>query len=123
MTTSPSQKTGQHGEALAIDYLCSNGYQIITQNWHCTYGEIDIVAQRQGPLVFVEVRSRHAETTEAAFASITPRKRERMINSVYVYLDAQELPAETDWRIDVIGIAFPHSGSPKIDHVENALDW
>jgi putative endonuclease len=123
MSTSPSQKTGQHGEALAVDYLRGNGYQIITQNWHCTYGEIDIVAQRQGTLVFVEVRSRHGETTEAAFASITPRKRERMVNSAYVYLDDQDLPTETNWRIDVIGIALPHSGSPIIDHVENALDW
>ena len=123
MATSPSQVTGQHGEQIAVDYLRNKGYDILTRNWHCTYGEIDIVAQDQDTLVFVEVRSRHTETTESAFASITPRKRERMVNSAYIYLDAQALLAETDWRIDVIAVALPHSGPPIVDHVENALDW
>ena len=123
MATSPSQKTGKRGEQIAVDYLRNKGYVVITTNWHCTYGEIDIVAQLQDTLVFVEVRSRRTETTETAFASITPRKRERMVNSAYVHLDVQELPEETDWRIDVVGIALPRFGSPIIDHVENALDW
>ena len=123
MATSPSQKTGKRGEQIAVDYLRNKGYVVITTNWHFTYGEIDIVAQLQDTLVFVEVRSRRTETTETAFASITPRKRERMVNSAYVYLDVQELPEETDWRIDVVGIALPRFGSPIIDHVENALDW
>ena len=123
MATSPSQKTGQRGEQIAADYLRNKGYAVIAQNWHCTYGEIDIVAQYQDTLVFVEVRSRHTETTEVAFESITARKRERMVNSAYVYLEAQGLSTETLWRIDVIGIALPRSGSPTIDHVENALGW
>lgn len=123
MTTSPSKKTGQRGEQIAAAYLRRKGYDVVAQNWHCSYGEIDIVAQMQGTLVFVEVRTRHTRSTEAAFESITPRKRERMVNSAYIYLDHHNLPEDTGWRIDVIGIALCRPGSPIIDHVENALDW
>ena len=112
--------TGNYGEALAADYLRQNGYDIVTTNWHCAHGEIDIVARTQDMLVFVEVKTRRTASTQAAFASITPQKRQRLIASAYAYLDAH---ADDDpiWRIDAIGIAL--SRPPVIDHVEDALDW
>jgi putative endonuclease len=118
-----NQKTGQRGEELAADHLRHNGYVIITTNWHCKVGEIDIVANKDDVLVFVEVRTRHAATTESALESITPSKRQKMINSAYTYVNANDLPSETFWRIDVIAVALDRSGSPIIDHVEDALGW
>jgi len=118
-----TKQIGQRGEQIAAEYLRRKGYDIITLNWRCQYGEIDIVARQQEVIVFVEVRARHTSTTEAAFESVTPRKRQRMLNSAYAYVNAHDLPEETDWRIDVIGIALRHSAPPLIDHAENALDW
>lgn len=118
-----TQRTGQRGEQLAIDYLRRHGYTIVATNWHCSAGEIDIIAQCEDTLVFVEVRSRHSETTESAFASITPRKQERLVNSIYTYLDSHDLPSDTLWRVDVIAVALRRSGSPLVEHVENALGW
>jgi putative endonuclease len=112
--------TGKHGEQLAADHLRNNGYEIITTNWHCPRGEIDIVARIKDMLVFVEVKTRRGHKTEAAFASITARKRERLIASVYTYLE-QHAKSEVDWRIDVIGVAL--SRQPVIEHVEDALGW
>lgn len=112
--------TGQHGEQLAADFLRDQGYEIITTNWHCQRGEIDIVARQQETLVFVEVKTRRGSKPEMAFASITPKKRERLIASVYTYLDQHDFDGAL-WRIDVIGVAL--SSQPVIEHVEDALGW
>jgi putative endonuclease len=122
MPTSPTQPFGQRGELLAVEYLKSQGYTIVTSNWHCKYGEIDIVAQKDDRLVFVEVRTRHATTTETAFESISPRKQKRMTASAQIYIADHDLDA-MDWRVDVIGIAIPRVGAPVIEHAEDALGW
>ena len=118
----PKQSFGQRGEQLAVNHLTSQGYTITTTNWHCRYGEIDIIARQATTIVFVEVRTRHADLTDAAFASISQRKRERLIRAVHVYLANHHLE-ESLWRVDVIAIAFPPSGKPVIQHVLDALDW
>jgi putative endonuclease len=116
------RKTGQRGEQLAADYLRRNGYDIIRNNWRCTGGEIDIIARHNDVWVFVEVRSRNSDTTETAFESITRRKRDKLTDCVHRYLQANQL-ADCAWRIDVIAVALSHSRPPRIDHVEDALDW
>jgi putative endonuclease len=122
MLKRPTKSFGQYGEQLAVDYLTQRGYSIVTTNWHCKAGEIDIVAQKDNLLVFVEVRTRSADTTEGAFESITPRKQKRMIAAVQTYLSEKEQEA-LDWRVDAIGIAIPRSGTPIIEHAEDALGW
>jgi putative endonuclease len=118
----PTQQLGQRGEALAAQHLQRLGYAIVTRNWRCKQGEIDIVAEKDGALVFVEVRSRAAANTESAFESVGTHKQRRMNAAVYAYLDAHQLD-DALWRIDVIAVAIPYRGEPIIDHVENALDW
>jgi putative endonuclease len=122
MLKRPTKSFGQYGEQLAADYLIKQNYRIVTTNWHCKYGEIDIVAQKDNLLVFIEVKTRSADTTEGAFESITPRKQKRMTDAAQTYLAAQEQEA-LDWRVDVIGIAIPRDGAPIIEHAEDALGW
>ena len=114
------KETGSYGEELAATYLQQHGYHIVTTNWHCQHGEIDIVARADDMLVFVEVKTRRTGSTQAAFSNITPKKRERLIASAYAYLD-EHTDDDPAWRIDAIGIAL--SSPPVIDHVEDALDW
>ena len=57
-TTMKRQDTGKRGEQLAREFLDMRGYQIIETNYRCPYGEMDIIAQRQDTLVFVEVRTK-----------------------------------------------------------------
>lgn len=118
----PTQPFGRYGEQLVVDYLKNAGYQIVDTNWRCPHGEIDIVAQIAKMLVFVEVRSRHAENTEASFESVNKRKQAKITASANAYLDSHQL-ADMAWRIDVIGVAVPRSGKPIIDHIEDALGW
>src|SRR5215213_7898324 len=100
MATSKAQ-LGQRGEELATQHLQRLGYAIVTRNWRCKQGEIDIIAEKDGALVFVEVRSRSTESTDPAFESVGTHKQRRMNAAVYAYLDAHQLE-EAMWRIDVI---------------------
>lgn len=122
MPTSPTKPFGQRGEQLAADYLRRQGYEIVGQNWRCKSGEIDIIARKGEVLVFVEVRTRHAQGSDTAFESITPRKRDKLITLANVYLSVNDLE-NANWRVDVIAIAIPPTGAPIIDHAEDALDW
>jgi putative endonuclease len=116
------QPFGEYGEQLACDYLASQGYEIITTNWRCPLGEIDIVARKDSMTIFVEVRSRHAETTEDAFASINKHKQIKMVAAAQEYIDSNELD-QAAWRIDAIGIAVQRSGQTLIEHIEDAIGW
>lgn len=115
------RQTGQQGELIAAAFLRSRGYEIVGTNWHCVYGEIDIIAAKDGVTVFVEVRTRRADTTEPALVSLTGRKRARMVLAAEAYLSNHDLANE--WRIDVIAIALWNGRAPVIDHVEDALGW
>ncbi len=118
----PTQPFGRYGEQLVADYLEESGYAIVTTNWRCSLGEIDIVAKKENILVFVEVRSRHAENTEPSFESINKRKQSKLAALAHEYVDIHNLH-DVMWRIDVIGVAIPRSGKAIIEHVEDALGW
>jgi putative endonuclease len=122
MPTLPIHALGQRGEQLATEYLKRRDYTILATNWHCKNGEIDIVAQKADTLVFVEVRTRHADNTESAFESITPRKRSRMIAAAQAYIAAHDLD-NLDWRVDMVAIAIPRNGAPIIEYAEDVLGW
>ena len=120
MTT--RQQRGQNAEALAANFLRERGYSILTTNWHCRYGELDIVARQDETIVFVEVRARSAGGTATAFESIGARKQARLTAAAQSYLAAHELD-EVSWRVDAIAVGLRGSAAPVIEHVENALDW
>jgi putative endonuclease len=115
------QDTGRRGELLAQAYLKERGYTIVTTNWHCSRGEIDVIARSGETWVFVEVRTRHAATTAAALESIGSNKQRRMVAAAQVYLAEHHL--DVNWQVDVIAVALPGSGLPVIEHYEDALDW
>lgn len=115
-----SRRTGRLGETHATRYLQRRGYDILVRNWRCPRGELDVVARIGGKLVFVEVRTRRQSDTEEAFASITARKRERLLAAIHEWLESNR-QQNADWQVDVIGVAL--GARTRIDHVEDALDW
>ena len=115
--------TGAAGEEIARRFLRAKGYLILDANWTTAFGEIDIVAKRNDVLVFVEVKTRRAASTETALEAVTPSKHERILKAVYQYLHVHDIDSETVWRIDVIAVAIAGDRQPRIDHVEDAFDW
>lgn len=116
------KQLGLEGEQLAVRFLRRKDYSIVATNWRCKQGEIDIIAKQGEILVFVEVRTRNASVTAPAFESITPQKRKRLEELVYIYL-METNQSDVFWRVDVVGIALTVSGQIVIDHAEDALGW
>jgi putative endonuclease len=112
---------GKLGEEQAVQYLMRKGYQIIGRNWRCSHGEIDIIAQDQRGMVFVEVKTRRL-ALEQGWEAITPKKRQRMIDSAYAYMNAHNIDDKIMWRIDVIVVQITR-GQITIEHGEDALGW
>jgi putative endonuclease len=119
--TSKAQKIGTRGEALAAEYLQQKGYQIIAQNWRCSLGELDIVAQFGDCLIFIEVKATRSADLENAFERLTPAKQKRLLRAIYAYLAAANLPDDTVWRVDAMALYL--YGQPRIEYVENVFDW
>ena len=112
---------GCWGEALAAEFLVSNGYEIVARNQRTPYGEIDLVARINNGLVFVEVKTRSTDAYGHPEASVTPKKREHLIASAQAYIQEFSDP-DISWRIDVIAIRKLKSpDQPEIIHFENAI--
>lgn len=98
------QKTlGSLGETIAARFLEQQGYKILQENWRCALGEIDLVAQDQDTLVFVEVKSR----TNAEFGppelSVTPAKQRKLIRLALAYTKRYGIKDKC-LRFDVVAI-------------------
>ena len=100
---------GRAGEDLAADALMRDGYLIITRNFRCRYGEIDLVAEHGDDLVFVEVKTRRSVTFGLPEEAITRSKQRKLIQCAASYLDLYEY-SERSWRIDVVAIQFSPTG-------------
>jgi putative endonuclease len=111
---------GQYGEQLATEYLRKKGYSVVARNWRCEYGEVDVVANDDATLVFVEVRTRRGNSMGSPEESITPAKQARLASLSEAYVD--ESGWQGDWRIDVVAIVMGQRGRVlRFDHYENAV--
>ncbi len=121
MARQSRKTTGAYGESLAADFLRNKGYTIVTKNWHCNIGEIDIIAQESNTLVFVEVRTKHGTRNGTPEESITPKKQAKLIELAYSYLAETVSPID-DWRIDIVAIVLD-SGNRilRITHLPSAV--
>ena len=107
---------GRRGETLAAWYLRLKGYRIVATRVKTPVGEIDLVAERFGTTVFIEVKARAFSSGEAeALAAVN---RRRIVRAAQYYIVRHPRLAETPMRFDVIFLA-PFAW-PR--HVRNAFD-
>lgn len=113
--------TGAYGESLATDFLLNKGYTLITKNWRCSIGEIDIIVQDSDTLVFVEVRTKHGTRNGTPEDSITPKKQAKLIELAYSYLAEMDTPTDS-WRIDVVAVVLDSANQLlRITHLPSAV--
>ncbi|HET7087908.1 MAG TPA: YraN family protein [Anaerolineae bacterium] len=112
---------GKLGESLAARELERRGYRIVERNWRCPAGEMDLVAEQRGVLVFVEVRTRRGRERGTPEESLTPRKQAKLIEVAQAYLEGGT--ADRDWRIDVVAVELSSRGELlRVDVIENAIE-
>lgn len=118
MTTLTRIQLGALGEQLAVGHLSSSGLRIITRNWRCRYGEIDVIAEdADGTVVFVEVKTRTGDGFGGLAHAVTPQKVRRLRRLAGVWLAGQDQrwPAI---RLDVIGVRVGRRREPEVFHLE-----
>ena len=116
------RRVGDAGERLAADYLQRQGYEIVDRNVRRREGEIDLVAVKEGTLVFIEVKLRRSGRAGSAVQQISPAKHARLRELAEAYAaDHPELPANL--RVDVVAIDLTVSGEVgKLHHVRSAIE-
>ena len=103
------QGLGRTGERLAGEALVKRGYRIREQNFRCSYGEIDIIAEEGQDLVFVEVKTRRGQFYGLPEEAVTQRKARKLAQVASCYLD-QKACSERSWRIDVVAVQLSVAG-------------
>ncbi len=109
------QMIGQEGELLAKDYLSQQGYQVLTQNYRKSTGEIDLICLDGEEIVFVEVKARTNLRFGTPELAVDQTKLKKIIETGFHYLSETDSEAQA-WRVDVVAILFTSSASPEITH-------
>lgn len=115
---------GARGEQLAADYLSSSGFTIVERNWRAgsgqrEHGEIDLIAQRQGVLHFVEVKSRVGDNFDGDFSpeqAFTASKRNVVTRTAEKYIAMTEYHG--DVALDLCAINFLPDGTHRLRFFE-----
>jgi putative endonuclease len=110
---------GKEGEELAVRFLKKEGYRIIDKNYRTPFGEIDIIADDGGVLVFVEVKTRSGDVFGFPFEAVDRRKRDKIRKVALCYL--KKIRKEPPARFDVLSIDF-EDGEKTIDHIKDAFE-
>ncbi|MDQ1587876.1 MAG: putative endonuclease [Microbacteriaceae bacterium] len=111
---------GRQGELLATRFLEANGYRVIERNWRCSQGEIDVVAERGGETVFVEVKTRSSVAFGHPFEAITVSKLARLRRLAAAWCE-QQGTAPRRIRIDAIAVVAPHDEPAVIEHLQGVF--
>lgn len=112
---------GQRGESLACRYLSRLGYRIVLRNYRTKIGEIDIIAEENGVLVFVEVKTRRGHRCGHPFEAVTEAKRRQISKAALCYLTETGRHGQMA-RFDVVAVSFAGGVEPVIELARNAFD-
>lgn len=110
---------GDIGEGIAEKYLLSIGAKILARNYTVRGGEIDLIAQLNDTILFVEVKLRRSDLFGSAYEAITPSKQSHISRAAKIYLQKNGLLDRCFARFDAI-LILPDG---TIDHIERAFDY
>lgn len=96
------QQIGKDAEQSALHYLMQQGLKLIERNYHCRFGEIDLIMRDKDQLVFVEVRSRRYRQWGGAGLSVDFRKQKKLIKTASYFLSQQKSSNLPICRFDVV---------------------
>lgn len=111
--------TGRKYEEAAAGFLLENGYDILARNYQNRFGEIDIIAFRDGVLVACEVKYRSGSGYGDPLESVDFRKQKKICRTMLYYYTRHGYSGDTPCRFDVIAIY----GDDTIKHLQNAFEF
>jgi putative endonuclease len=112
---------GARGEQQAARYLTRKGYTVLEHSFRTRAGEIDLIAEKDGTIVFIEVKTRLSARFGLPMESVTSWKRQKIIRTALLYLQKRNL-LNRKCRFDVVSIAADSAGKSEIRHIESAFE-
>lgn len=110
---------GYWGEQKAAEYLEDNGYGIMARNWRCGHRDLDIVAHKDGTVVFVEVKTRRDNRFGEPEQAVDMRKIKSLSVAAEAFIAANRIDAEV--RFDIITVTGASAGECRVNHIEDAF--
>ena len=112
---------GNWAENHVAQYLQSKGYEVIENNYRKPWGEVDIVAKKEGILIFVEVKASKDDITGFEPENrVSPEKLRRLMRAIQTYLASKKYSPEQNWQIDIVALTLNQDrGVAKIKHFKN----
>jgi putative endonuclease len=118
--TDSRKELGNAGERTAEKHLVSRGYSILARNFRSRQGELDLIARKDGVIVFAEVKTRNNGQFESAAESITETKKQKLELMAETFLQDYSEEYES-CRFDAL-IVLPGDGKKtRIEHIENII--
>ncbi|MDE6350782.1 MAG: YraN family protein [Treponemataceae bacterium] len=114
-----TRAVGNAGEDKACLWLRSRGYEIVARNWRSRRGEIDIIAQKDGVLVFAEVKTLPSGELETLAHELDRRKQKRIVETAQLFLANHRKYKYTAIRFDVLVVDMPDWS--EVYHIEDAF--
>ncbi len=109
------RQKGNTGEDRAVEYLKAQNYNILTRNYRCRLGEIDVIAEEKDYLVFIEIKTRHSLDKGLPQESVNIFKQQRIIRTAIAYIKENKCDG-FNVRFDVVSV-YPE----KIELIRNAF--
>ena len=115
-----NKKLGDRGESCAAEYLQRQGCRILMRNYRTKIGEIDLIAEDHGTLVFIEGKTRSSVRYGTPAEAVNYKKRQKIIQTAYWYLRAQHRE-DAVCRFDVLEV-YAVGDSWIVHQIRNAFE-
>ena len=115
---SDSKELGKQGEDAASSFLAKNGYKIVARNWKMRANEIDIIAENENFMIFIEVKTRSGNYLEHPCTAVAASKQKTIIKTADSYIRRHNI--DKDSRFDIITV-IKNNEKLEITHIENAF--
>jgi putative endonuclease len=123
-TATAAKSLGEHAEQLALDRLQSAGLELVTRNFRCRVGEIDLVMLEGDCLVIVEVRCRKTDASgrfPSAIESVGPQKQRKLTKAALFFLAKHKHFANHKVRFDVVAYDGPTPDQYALQWIRDAF--
>ncbi len=117
-----SKELGFLAENIAARYLEDGGYEVIDKNYRKPWGEIDVIARKDGVVIFVEVKANSRQFVGDFNPEIRVdwKKMAKIKRTAMLYLEQELCDMDLEWQIDVISLTFDSvNKKAKIKHFKN----
>ncbi len=113
------------GENIACRFLESRRYRILARNYQKPWGEIDVIAKKEGVIVFCEVKTNSRKFAGQAFnpeLRVNPTKARHIIRTADLLMKSRFKEEKGEWRVDIIAVTLDaFSKKAEIKHFKNAI--